>query len=150
MKKWFCSPKPLFTLLAYAAVIAIGAGAYLGILLGTPMPGKTRILPFLGIVFWTDAWCEFMAMCLRLRRGDSAFTAATGKTLQMIGGCMVGLAVVTIASAIVGGSRLSTGFWVIELILLPGLFLAVAVVARILRGLVKHAMALEKEQEGVV
>lgn len=150
MKKWFNSPKPLFTLLIIAAVIAIGVGAYLGILLGTPMPGKTRILPFLGIVLWADAWGEFMAMCLRLRKGDSAFTAATGKTLQMIGGCMVGLAVVTIASAIVGGSRLSTGFWLIELVILPGIFLAVAVVARILRGLVKHAMALEKEQEGVV
>ena len=39
MKKWFTEPKFLFTLLMIVSVIAIGAGAYLGFALGTPMPG---------------------------------------------------------------------------------------------------------------
>ena len=149
MKSWFSEPKHLFTLLVIASVIAIGVGAYLGFALGTAMPGMSRILPFLGIVAWADAWIEFMALCLRLRRGESAFTASTGRTLRIIGWCMIVLAAVTILSAIIGGSR-TTSFLLIEYILLPGVFLAVAVVAKILRVLVAHAISLEEEQEGVV
>ena len=149
MKSWFSEPKHLFTLLVIASVIAIGVGAYLGFALGTAMPGMSRILPFLGIVAWADAWIEFMALCLRLRRGESAFTASTGRTLRIIGWCMIVLAAVTILSAIIGGSR-TASFLLIEYILLPGVFLAVAVVAKILRVLVAHAISLEEEQEGVV
>lgn len=150
MNKLFSTPKRLFTLLAIAAVLAIIAGVYLGFLLGTPMPGMSRILPFLGMCFWFEAWLEFFLMCLRLRKGNSAFTPATGKTLRIIGWCMTALAVVTLVSALIGGSRLSNGFWLIELVILPGVFLAVAAAAKILRGLLVHAMAIEKEQEGVV
>ena len=149
MKKLFSNLKFIFTLLAVVSLLAITLGIYLGITLGTSMPGKTRILPFLGITFWTDAWVEFMVMCLRLRKGDSAFTAATEKTLHRISCCMVGLAVVTICSAVIAGNRLAE-FWMIELIILPGIFLAAAVAAKILRGLLLHAMALEKEQKSVV
>lgn len=150
MKDWFSKPKNLFTLLMIAAVIAIAAGTYLGFALGTSMPGMSRMLPFLGIVAWADAWIEFLAMCLRLRRGESAFTASTGRTLRIIGWCMVALAAVTVLSAVIGGIRGNTAYWLIEFIILPGIFLAVAVVAKILRGLLQHAMALEAEQEGVV
>lgn len=150
MKKWLCEPKYLFSLLMYASVVAIVAGVYLGFVLGTPMPGASRVLPFLGMAFWCEAWCEFIALCVRLRRGERAFTVPTGKALRRIGICMTGLAAVTISSALIGGTRLNTGYWALELILLPGLFLAVAVVAKILRGLLTHAMSIEKEQEGVV
>lgn len=149
MKKPFPSLKVLFTLLMIASVVAIAAGVYLGIVLGTPMEGKARLLPAAGFVLWSVAWGEFFAMCVRLRHGKSAFTPAIGSSLSVIGGCMVGLAAVTLASTLVAGSR-AEGFLLIERILLPGFFLAVAVVAKILQGLLVHAMTIEKEQEGVV
>ena len=150
MKDWFSEPKNLFSLLVIASVVAIAVGAYLGFALGTAMPGMSRILPFLGIAAWTEAWFEFMALCLRLRRGESAFTASTGRTLRIIGWCMLALAAITVLSAFIGGTRDVPAFQVVEFILLPGLFLAVYVVSKILRGLLQHAMALEAEQEGVV
>ncbi len=149
MKKPFPSLKFLFTLLMIASVVAIAAGVYLGIVLGTPMQGRTRILPASGFVVWSVAWGEFFAMCVRLRQGKSAFTPAIGSSLSVIGKCMACLAVIALVSALMGGSR-AAGFLLMERILLPGFFLAVAVVAEILRGLLRHAMALEKEQEGVV
>ena len=149
MRKLFYEPKHLFTLLASASVIAIGVGTYLGFTLGSLMPGTSRILPFLGMVAWADAWIEFMTMCLRLRKGESAFTPTTGKTLHRIGWCMVALAVITFLAAFFGSTRIMA-FFLVEAVLLPGLFLAVYVVSKILRGLLQHAMALEAEQEGVV
>lgn len=149
MKKLFSEPKHLFTLLMIASVIAIVAGVYLGIALGSCMSGLTRVLPAAGFVLWSVAWGEFLALCLRLRSGQSAFTRTTGSTLSVIGGCMVGLAAVSLISALLAGAR-AEGFLIIERILLPGFFLAVAAAAKILRGLLVHAMAIEKEQEGVV
>ena len=149
MKKLLSDVKFLFTLLSIASVIAIAAGVYLGIALGSCMPGLTRILPATGFTLWAVAWGAFLALCLRLRKGQSAFTRTTGNTLSVIGGCMVGLAAVSLASALIAGSR-AEGFLVIERVLLPGFFLAVAAAAKILRGLLVHAMAIEKEQEGVV
>lgn len=149
MKKLFSEPKHLFTLLMIASVIAIVAGVYLGIALGSCMSGLTRVLPAAGFVLWAVAWGEFLALCLRLRNGQSAFTRTTGGTLSVIGGCMVGLAAVSLVSALIAGSR-AEGFLIIERILLPGFFLAVAAAAKILQGLLVHAMAIEKEQEGVV
>ena len=149
MKKLFSEPKHLFTLLMIASVIAIVAGVYLGIALGSCMSGLTRVLPAAGFMLWSVAWGEFLAMCLRLRSGQSAFTRTTGNTLSVIGWCMVGLAAVSLVSALIAGSR-AEGFLIIERILLPGFFLAVAAAAKILRGLLVHAIAIEKEQEGVV
>ena len=111
---------------------------------------SVTLLSALGILIWAWAWGEFLAMCLRLRQGESAFTAATGWTLQRIGWCMVALAAITLLSAAIGGTRANTAYWLIECILLPGLFLAVYVVSKILRGLLVHAISLEEEQEGVV
>ena len=150
MRKLFSTPKPLFTLLAIAAVIAAGAGVYLGFALGTLMPGTSRLLPFLGMTLWIEAWFEFLLMCLRLRKGESAFTASTGRTLHAISWSMVGLAVVTPVASLIGGTRDAMTFLLIERLLLPGLFLSVAMAAKVLSGLLEHAMALEKEQEGVV
>ena len=149
MKKPFPSLKFLFTLLMVASVAAIGVGVYLGIVLGAPMEGKLRLLPAVGFVLWSVAWGEFFALCVRLRRGKSAFTPAVGNALSVIGGCMACLAIISLVSALVAGSR-AEGFLLIERVLLPCFFLAVAVVAEILRGLLRHAMAIEKEQEGVV
>ena len=150
MKKWFAEPKNLFTLLVITSIIAIAAGIYLGVVLGLSMSTAVAALSATGILLWAWAWGEFLAMCLRLRKGETAFTAATGRTLRIIGWCMAGLAVVTVLSAVIGGTRESIGFWLIEMVILPGIFLGAAAVAKILRRLLEHAMALEKEQEGVV
>lgn len=150
MKKWFDEPRCLFSLLMVASVIAILAGVYLGMSLGMQVQASVTVLSAVGILLWAVAWGAFMAMCNRLRKGESAFSAASGRTLRTIGWCMVGLAGVTVASAVIGGSRPNTSFWMIEFLILPGVFLGVAVVAKILQGLLTHAMALEAEQEGVV
>lgn len=150
MKDWFSVPKNLFTLLVIASVVAIGVGTYLGVALGMQVQAAVTLLSAGGILIWAWAWGEFMALCLRLRRGESAFTASTGRTLRIIGWCMLALAAITILSAVIGGTRANTAYWLVEFILLPGIFLAVYVVSKILRGLLQHAMALEAEQEGVV
>lgn len=150
MKNRSREQKRLFTLLIWAALIAIGLGAYLGIALGTVMPGPSRILPVLGITLWAVAWGEFLALCLRLRKGNSAFTVTTGKTLGVIGKCLVGLALVTVLSALLDGVRTENALYIIGIVILPCFFLAAAAAAKILRGLLVHAMAIEKEQEGVV
>lgn len=150
MKKWFSEPKGVFTLLTILAGLAILAGTYLGVVLGLPVGGAPAVLSAAGLLLWALSWGEFLMMCLRLRKGETAFTAATGRTLLIICLCMVGLAVLTAAAAYIGGSREYPGFWMIELVLVPGIFLSVALVAQILRRLLIHAMALEEEQEGVV
>lgn len=145
--------KYLFTLLVISSVIAILAGAYLGVALGMQVQASVTVLSAVGILIWAAAWGAFIQMCLRLRRGESAFSAATGRTLRIIGGCMAGLAAVSFLCALIDlmtfGGR-ARAFVVIDLALLPGIFLAVGVAARILRGLLTHAMALEAEQEGMV
>ena len=149
MKKFLTEPKWLFTLLIAAAILAIAAGVYLGLTLGMQGSAAMTLLCGLGLLLWTLAWGEFLAMCLMLRKGGTAFTPATGQTLTIIGWCMVGLAAVTALSAYLGGTR-AAGFLLIEMVLLPGLFLAVGVAAKVLHSLLTHAMSLEKEQEGVV
>ena len=149
MKKLFTAPKHLFTLLVISSLLAIAAGVYLGMTLGMHVQDTVTILAAIGMLAWVWAWGEFLAMCLRLRRGESAFTQATGRTLRMIGWCMVTLAAVTVSSAYSAGTR-EAGFLLIEAVLLPGFFLAVAVAAKILRSLLEHAMELEERQEGVI
>lgn len=148
MKNRSREQKFLFILLMAASALAIVLGWFLGISLPLQV-GLALPLPIVGLLLWTAAWGAFFALCLQLRRGESAFTPSASKVLAVIGGCMVGLAAVTIASACLSHSR-EIIFLVMEAVLLPGLFLAVAVAAKILRGLLVHAMALEKEQEGVV
>ena len=150
MKSWFSVPKHLFTLLIGAAILASALGAYLTLMLTYTAGRELRTIAVVGLALWNGAWILFGRLCLRLRQGESAFTAATGKTLGHIGWCMLSLAVITLACALIGGSRDALAFQVVEYILLPGLFLAVYVVTKILRGLVTHAISLEEEQEGVV
>lgn len=150
MKKLFSEPKGVFTLLVIVAILAILVGGYLGVTLGMQANETMSLLCGLGLLMWAWAWGEFLVMCLRLRKGETAFTPATGRTLLVIGLCMVGLAAVTAASAYLGGTRDVPVLQLIEFILLPLVFLGVAVVAQILRGLLTHAMALEERQEGIV
>lgn len=149
----FSETKHLFTLLVIVSVIAILLGAYLGVTLGMQVQASVTVLSAVGILLWATAWGIFIRMCLRLRRGESAFCAATGRTLRIIGGCMAGLAAVSFLCALIDlmtfGGRVRA-FLVIDLVLLPGVFLAFGVAARILRDLLTHAMALEAEQEGMV
>lgn len=149
MKNHFSEPKLLFTLLAAASVIAIAAGTYLGVALG--MAGSTVVsaLSISGMLLWALIWGDFLGMCLRLRKDESAFTPANSRTLRVISLCLVGLAAVTEFAAWADGTR-AGGYQVIEKGLLPGFFLSVALAAHILRRLLNHAMALEAEQEGVV
>nr|MBR4281577.1 hypothetical protein [Clostridia bacterium] len=153
MKKRNREQKLLFTLLMAAAVVAIAAGVYLGVILGMQIQASVTLLATVGILLWTVAWGSFLLLCLRLCRGESAFTPATGKTLSVISRCMAGLAAVSFICAVIAaalGRSRSVSFLVIEAVLLPGFFLAAAAAAKILRGLLVHAMAIEKEQEGVV
>ena len=150
MNNWFSVPKHLFTLLVIAALVAIIVGTYLGVALGMQVQASVTLLSAFGILVWAEAWGEFLALCLRLRRGESAFTTSTRRSLRIIGWCMIVLAGITVLSAFIGRTRVNTALWLIEFILLPGLFLAVYVVSKILRGLLTHAISLEAEQEGVV
>lgn len=150
MKKFLSDPKPFFTCLVIASVLAIAGGVYLGVTLGMASWSWTILPAAGGILLWALAWGEFMALCLRLRGGETAFTQATGRTLRIIGGCMAALALITLALAVYDAFRfdpLSTLTLAIPALLLFG---GAAVVARILRGLLEHAMSLEEEQEGVV
>ena len=150
MKKLFSDVKVIFTLLMSISILAIVAGVYLGVALGMQVQASVTLLSAFGILVWAEAWGEFLALCLRLRRGESAFTTSTRRSLRIIGWCMIVLAAITVLSAFIGGARVNTALWLIEFILLPGLFLAVYVVSKILRGLLEHAISLEAEQEGVV
>ncbi len=148
MKSHFDEPRFIFSLLMGVSLVAIVLGTYLCVALGMQVQASVTALSAVGILLWAVAWGAFMAMCNRLRKGESAFTPATERTLRIIGWCMVALAAVTVVSAAIGTSR--TDYWLIEFILVPGIFLAAGVAAKILRGLLSRAMALEEEQEGVV
>ncbi len=149
MKKFLSDPRPVFSYLAAASLLAIAGGVYLGVTLGMADLSWAILPAAVGILLWALAWGEFMAMCLRLRGGETAFTETTGRTLRVIGGCMAALAGITLLLAIfsASGDSLATLTMAIPALLLFG---GAAAVARILRGLLEHAMALEAEQEGVV
>ncbi len=149
MKKFLSAPRPVFTYLAAASLLAIAGGVYLGATLGMAEWAWTVLPAAAGVLLWAWAWGEFLAMCLRLRGGETAFTEATGRTLRIIGGCMAALAGITLVLAVfsASGDPLATLMLAVPALLLFG---GAAAVARILRGLLEHAMALEEEQEGVV
>ena len=153
MKKLFSDVKVIFTLLMLVSILAIVAGVYLGVALGMQVQASVTVLSAAGMLLWAEAWGTFLVLCLRLRKGESAFTPATGKALTVIGWCMVGLAGVTFACAVITAA-LGRGrdplLLVVEAVLLPGFFLSVAAAAKVLQGLLAHAMSIEKEQEGVV
>ncbi len=153
MKKLFSDAKIIFTLLMIVSILASVAGVYLGVALGMQVQASVTVLSAVGMLLWAEAWGTFLLLCLRLRKGESAFTPATGKALTVIGWCMAGLAAVSFAAALINGA-LGRGrdplLALIETVLLPGFFLAVGLAATILRGLLTHAMSIEKEQEGVV
>ena len=153
MKKLFSDVKVIFTLLLLVSILAIVAGVYLGVALGMQVQASVTVLSAAGILLWAEAWGTFLVLCLRLRKGESAFTPATGKALTVIGWCMVGLAGVTFACAVITAA-LGRGrdplLLLVEAVLLPGFFLSVAAAAKVLQGLLAHAMSIEKEQEGVV
>lgn len=172
MRKWFAEPKNLFKLLLIASVIAIVTGAYIGLYLGSrPLlaadasqpdpvsPGWTLAAAAANVVLWGLAWGAFAGLCLRLTRGESAFCAATGRTLRIIGWCMTGIAAVTCVRGLpslvecllnVREMMDSLAYVLLEVVVLPGGFLLVALIARILRGMLIHAMALEEAQVDVV
>ena len=149
MKKPFSDIRIVFSLLVGISIMAACFGAFLSFRLCQGTDISVQMLAVGGQALWQGAWIVFARLCLRLRRGESAFTPATGKALTLIGWCMAGLAVVSLVCALIAPSR-SAGFLLIEAVLLPGFFLAVGVVAKLLQGLLTHAMAIEEEQEGVV
>lgn len=180
MKKWLDEPKNLFGLLMAASVIAIAVGIYLGLALGVlpaethlmrvqltsrvfgeeaavpDLTGLTRIVTAVCMALWCVAWGAFYGLCRRLHQDEGAFQPATGTALRIIGWCCLGMAAATLARgvpALVCMVRLMRSidiYTLIEAVVLPGTFLTVALIAHILRGLLLHAIALEKEQEGVV
>lgn len=153
MKKLFSDIRIVFSLLVGISIMAASIGAFLSFLLCQGADMSVRMLAVGGQTLWQGAWIVFARLCLRLRKGESAFTPATGKALTIIGWCMVSLAAVSFAAALINGA-LGRGrdplLLLVETVLLPGFFLAVGVVAKVLQGLLAHAMSIEKEQEGVV
>lgn len=180
MKKWLDEPRNLFGLLMTASVIAIAAGLYLGLVLGilpeetlmvrvtllsstaaamNDLPDLTlltRLVTGVCMALWCVAWGAFYGLCRRLHRGEGAFQASTGRTLRIIGWSCLGMAAAVLARGVpaaVCTVRLAgviDVYTLVEVVLLPGTFLTVALIAHILRGLLLHAIALEEEQEGVV
>lgn len=153
MKKLFSNIRIVFSLLVCISIMAASFGAFLSFRLCQGADRSVQMLAVGGQALWQGAWIVFARLCLRLRKGESAFTPATGKALTVIGWCMVGLAAVTFAAALItsalGGGR-DPPLMLIEAVLLPGFFLAVAAAAKVLQGLLTHAMSIEEEQEGVV
>lgn len=162
MKNCFTNAKLLFSLLAAASVAAIICGTYLGVSLGMAEVTPVMLPAAMGILLWAEAWGEFLALCLRLRKGESAFTTATGRTLRVIGWCLAALAAITVISAVFSISQLSGASLPVSVhhqlliplylraILMITIFIAAAVAAGILHGLLMHAISLEEEQEGVI
>ncbi len=140
----------LFVLLTACAVIALAAGAYLAVALGIlgALNVPMGLLALIGMGMWIIAWGAFIGMCLRLMRGQSAFTERNARTLKTIGQSMAIIAAAALLCALMAGR--SGLYGLLEALVIPGIFAAASLAARILRGLLTHAMELEKEQEGVV
>lgn len=162
MKNCFTNTRLLFALLAVASVAAIVYGTYLGVVLGMTDVTPAALLAALGLLLWADAWGEFLALCLRLRKGESAFTTATGRTLRVIGWCLAALTAIVVVTALLSVMQITGGELPVsvqhqQLIptylragLLVIVFATAAVAAGILHGLLMHAISLEEEQEGVI
>lgn len=176
MKKWLDDPKNLFALLMTASVIAMLMGVYLAAVLGIyaplaqpwrtdgyvliPIPVYETVLTIalsvISLGLWLTAWGAFYGLCTRLHRGEKAFQERTGRTLRLIGWCMIGMMAAVLVQCVpewvhvCRAQAMITTHLLIRTTALPGLFLLVAAVAHVLRRLLLHAIALEKQQEGVV
>ncbi len=101
-------------------------------------------------VLWMAAWASFMGLCRRMMRGGTAFTPENRRTLGTIGACVALIGLLVFLRCV---SRLWTApllYSLLEAIVVPGTFWTVALLAFILRQLLKKAMVLEEDQQGVV
>lgn len=160
MKKWMNEASNMFALLMAVCVIAMTAGAYLGVTLGVLGPvqsaGRTSgpmalmaAFSIISLAMWETAWAAFFGLCGHLRRGNSAFCLRSDRALGLIGRCMAVMCVLTLVQGLLT-LRGWDAYGLIGVVILPGIFGAVAVAAHALRALLRHAMELEAEQEGVV
>lgn len=143
VKKIFSNQHFIFTLLMIFAVLAMAAGAYLGIALGMQRQTAVTVFSAAGMLLWAWAWFVFIRLCLRLRKGESAAAPASGKALTTISRCMAMLALLTFAGALIAapGSEQAPVFFIIEAILLPGVFLSASLAAQLLQKLLRRRVA---------
>ena len=159
MMKWLDSPKHLFGLLRLVAAAAILVGVWLSVSCGV-LPAFTRGGESLGVGYvvttlincalWCIAWGDFLRICTRLMKGDSAFTEKNSRALRLIGACVSLIALVMSLRALPRLIAAPDVYLLIEAVILPGTFLTVGVLAFILSRLLDHAMVLEAEQADVV
>lgn len=153
MRKWLDSPKHIFAALRVASVLAILAGVWLslssGVLPMLPEHPLKAAIALVNCALWVWAWGSFLGMCTRLM-GGPAFTAENSRTLRVIGGCVMAMALLMCLRALPELVTRPDIFLLIEAVVLPGTFLTVGAIALILSSLLNRVMALEEEQEGVV
>ncbi len=163
MKKWFSEPRSLFALLWALSLACIAAGTLLGLQMGAApvhlraeLEGLTftDVLILLSmaanILLWAVAWLSFMGLCRRMMKGLSAFSPENRRTLGVIGGCVAMIGLMVFLRCV---PRLWTApllYSMLEAIVLPGTFWTVAILAFILRRLLKKAMVLEEDQRDVI
>ncbi len=163
MKSPFNSPRALFALLTALCPVCIVIGVLLGIQMGiapvhlrAELEGLTvtDVLILLSmaanIVLWAAAWFSFMGLCRRMMQGGTAFTKENRRTLCIIGGCVAAIGVLVFLRCV---PRLWTApllYSLLEAVAVPCGFWTVALLAFILRRLLKKAMALEEDQRGVI
>ena len=108
------------------------------------------ITALINCALWVTAWISFLRMCLRLRKGGTAFTRVNSRTLKVIGACVSLIGAVMCLRALPRLLRGPDVYLAIEAVILPGTFVTIGVLAFILSRLLDHAMALEAEQADVI
>lgn len=76
MKKPFSDIRIVFSLLVGISIMAACFGAFLSFRLCQGTDISVQMLAVGGQALWQGAWIVFARLCLRLRRGESAFTPA--------------------------------------------------------------------------
>lgn len=168
MKTWFDTPQQLFKVLRVLSGVCLVLGAVLSMVAGVqpeieemqrgPVSVSnvvTLLSMAVNMVLWSVAWAAFMGLCERMSRGGTAFTEKNSRTLSIIMVCVAAIGGVLCLRGVVDRiCEWSTpGLGVVyfaEIIVLPGTFWTVALLAYILRKLLKNAMALEEDQRGVI
>lgn len=149
MKKRFSDLSFVLTLLQVCSVLAaLGAAGVIFIACRPHLTDRTPWL-ILECLLWSAAWVDFFRMCRRLKTEPSAFTEKNARTLLVIAVCCGLIGVMQLIPWLRDLLFLRTYTFLASLLMLlpPTAFLGVAAVGLTLRGLLKRAMALEKESE---
>lgn len=153
MKKAWNNPKVIFTALQVCSVIALLPAV---IALEAAAKGALQEEPLVALqmgvsaLCWGIMWLSFLLMCGRLKRETSAFTERNARTLLIIAVCCGVLGAWMVMEAAAEAQRMTRGIllggW-LGSVAIVAMFFGVAAVALVLRGLLKSAMALQKDSD---